>query len=200
VTALDIPGFVDAYGYLAVFAGAFLEGETILALAGLAARRGYLDFRAVAAIALVAGFAGDQFFFFLGRHHGQRILERFPAVRARALRFDALLARWHAPLIVGIRFMYGLRIVGPIVLGMGRVSTGKFVVFNLIGAVLWAPLIVGIGYAFGALVEAVLDDVNRFELWLFAAVVAMGGLGVLLHRLRARRLRAVGARSVPPPP
>jgi membrane protein DedA with SNARE-associated domain len=200
VTALDIPGFVDAYGYLAVFAGAFLEGETILALAGLAARRGYLDLRAVIAIAIVAGFAGDQFFFFLGRHHGQRILERFPAVRSRALGFDALLARWHAPLIVAIRFMYGLRIVGPIVLGMGRVAAWKFVVFNLIGAVLWAPIIVGVGYAFGALVESMLDDVNRYELGLFATLVAMGGIGALYHRLRARRLRDVGAHRAPPGP
>ena len=40
---IDLPGLIDAYGYLAVFVGAFLEGETILALAGLAAYRGYLQ-------------------------------------------------------------------------------------------------------------------------------------------------------------
>ena len=60
---IDLPGLIDSYGYLAVFVGAFLEGETILALAGLAAYRGYLDFYAVVAIALFAGFAGDQFFY-----------------------------------------------------------------------------------------------------------------------------------------
>jgi len=182
--SIDLAGLIDSYGYLAVFAGAFLEGETILALAGLAAYRGYLDFYTVAVVAMIAGFAGDQFYFFLGRHNGGRILARFPDAQARAHRFDAMLARWHAPLIVAIRFMYGFRIVGPILLGMGRVSAWKFVVFNFIGAAIWAPLITAIGFAFGTLVEKILSDVQRYEIWLFAAVVAAGLVGFIVHHLR----------------
>src|SRR5438105_4709032 len=155
---IDLPGLIDAYGYLAVFVGAFLEGETMLALAGLAAHRGYLDFFAVTLIAMMAGFFGDQFYFYLGRRRGAQILARFPGACARAHRFDELLARWHAPLIVGIRFMYGFRIVGPILLGMGRVPAWKFFVYNLLGAAIWAPLIAGVGYLFGTALEAVLHD------------------------------------------
>lgn len=184
---LDIPALIDSYGYLAVFVGAFLEGETILALAGLAASRGYLDFLLVTALALIAGFAGDQFYFYLGRRHGSAILARFPKARARAFQFDALLARWHAPLIVAIRFMYGFRLVGPVLLGMGRVPAWKFLVYNFIGAAIWAPLIAGLGYVFGAVVQGLLDDVQDYELWLFLAIAAVGAGGVLLHRLRARR-------------
>ena len=184
---LDLPGLINTYGYLAVMVGAFLEGETILALAGLAAFHGYLDFYTVVAIALVAGFAGDQFFFFLGRRHGTRILARFPHAQDHALAFDAMLARWHAPLIVAVRFMYGFRIVGPILLGMGRVSSLKFVVYNFVGALIWAPLIASIGYFFGSLVEVVLGDVEDFEIWLFVALAAACAVGVVLGRLRSRR-------------
>src|SRR6266446_1685779 len=90
---MDFPALVDSYGYLAVFIGAFLEGETILALAGLAAYRGYLDFFVVIALAMTAGFLGDQFYFFLGRRHGARILERFPHAQQRAQKFDEMLSR-----------------------------------------------------------------------------------------------------------
>src|SRR5215510_12241553 len=128
----SLPELLDTYGYIAVFIGAFLEGETILALAGLAAYRDYLDFRWVVLVALFAGFLGDQFYFFLGRYRGQAIHGRHPELLARAHRFDAMLARWHAPLIIGIRFMYGFRIVGPILLGMGRVPSWKFIVYNFI--------------------------------------------------------------------
>jgi membrane protein DedA with SNARE-associated domain len=172
--SLDLAGLIDAYGYAAVAVGAFLEGETVLALAGLAASRGYLDFYTVVVVAMICGFAGDQFYFFLGRTQGSRILMRFPGARERAHRFDDLLKRWHAPLIVMIRFMYGFRIVGPILIGMGRVPAWKFIVYNFIGAALWAPLIAGIGYLFGELVESVLTDVKRFELWLFGFVVLVG--------------------------
>jgi membrane protein DedA with SNARE-associated domain len=184
---MDIPGLIDTYGYLAVFIGAFLEGETILALAGLAAYRGYLDFRAVVIVALIAGFLGDQVYFFLGRHKGKEILARFPNWEERAHRFDAMLARWHAPLIVGIRFMYGFRIVGPILLGMGRVPAWKFVFYNFIGAAIWAPLIAGLGYLFGSALEAVLDDVKRYEMWAALAVVLIGLALFLVHLVRARR-------------
>ncbi|HXZ49522.1 MAG TPA: DedA family protein [Usitatibacter sp.] len=182
---IDLAGIIDSYGYAAVFVGAFLEGETVLALAGLAARRGYLDFLTVCVVATIAGFAGDQLYFFLGRYHGGRILARFPSVQARAHRLDAMLARWHAPLIVAIRFMYGFRIAGPILLGMGRVPAAKFLVFNLLGAVIWAPLVAAIGYAFGALVEVALSDWQLGELALLAAVALAVALGVLVHRRRA---------------
>jgi len=200
---MDIPGLIDSYGYLAVLVGAFLEGETILALAGLAAYRGYLDFYTVVVVALIAGFAGDQFYFFLGRAQGARILARFPDAEERAHKFDALLARWHAPLIIGIRFMYGFRIVGPILLGMGRVPAWKFIVFNFIGAAIWAPLIAGIGFLFGSALESALLDLKRYELWAFIAVLALGSAIWVVHWLRSRgkgpAVALVAERQRPPP-
>ena len=185
---MDIPGLIETYGYWAVLVGAFLEGETVLALAGLAAYRGYLDFYTVVAIAMIAGFAGDQFYFFLGRHKGGRILARFPNAQERAHKFDALLARWHAPLIICIRFMYGFRILGPVMLGMGRVPAWKFMFYNLIGAAIWAPLVAGVGYFFGNVLEVALHDMKRFELWGFAIVLAIGIAGVIIHRMRDNKL------------
>ena len=181
---MDFPALIESYGYAAVFAGAFLEGETILAWAGLAAYRGYLDLFIVIALATTAGFLGDQFYFFLGRYHGARVLARFPLAHERALRIDALLSRYHAPLIIGIRFMYGLRIAGPILLGMGRVPAWKFVVYNLIGAAIWAPLVAGIGYFFGSILELVLHDLKHFEMWAFAIVLAIGVTCAIIHRMR----------------
>ena len=184
---MDWAGLVESYGYAAVFVGAFLEGETLLALGGLAASRGYLDFVAVTLVALVAGFLGDQFFFFVGRHRGQALLRRFPHWEQRAQRFDALLARWHAPLIVALRFMYGLRILGPVLLGMGRCPAWKFMVFNFVGACLWAPLVAGVGFLFGTMLESALRELQHVELAAFALlVVACLALALVLH-VRERR-------------
>jgi membrane protein DedA with SNARE-associated domain len=183
---MDIAAFVTQYGYFAVAAGAFLEGETVIALAGLAASRGYLDFAAVAAVAALAGFAGDQFYFFLGRYRGAKVLEKFPGAQAKAQAVDAMLARWHAPFIVLLRFMYGFRIAGPLLLGTGRCPAWKFVAFNALGAALWAPLVTGLGWAFGEAAQRILADVRHYEGWLFVAVVVAGLAGVAFHRLRRR--------------
>jgi len=42
---MSLEDFLNSYGYAAVLAGTFLEGETILILAGIAAKMGYLDLR-----------------------------------------------------------------------------------------------------------------------------------------------------------
>ena len=186
---MDFAAIIDQYGLIAVFIGAFLEGETILALAGLAAYRGYMEFPHVVAVALLAGFLGDQFYFFLGRYKGKDIIARFPNVEARAQRFDQMLARWHAPIIIGIRFMYGFRILGPILLGMGRVPSWKFVLYNFIGAAIWAPLIAGIGYKFGEAVESILGNMKRFEMWAFVAIILIGTTIFLVHHFRSRHRR-----------
>ena len=178
----DLPALVDSYGYIAVALGAFLEGETILALAGLASKRGYLDFAAVCLLAGVCGFAGDQFFFYLGRFQGKRILRRFPELEIRALRMDLLLARWQAPLIVAIRFMYGFRIAGPVLLGMGRCAPLKFALCNAIGAAIWAPVVAGAGYLFGAAIEHLLHHLKQAELWAFVALVVGVAIALLLSR------------------
>ena len=179
-----LQSLIENYGYLAVFIGAFLEGETILVMAGFAAYRGYLDLEKVILIALFASFLGDQLYFFLGRRHGRDILARFPTLKPRVERVDTLLHRYHLLLIPGIRFMYGLRIVGPIAFGMGRVEAVRFIFLNFIGAMLWAPLIAGAGYLFGEALELLLHDIHRYEKLILGAFICFGLGAWAVHRLR----------------
>ena len=168
------------YGYFAVFLGTFLEGETILIMAGFAAHRGYLDLRWVMAVATAGSFMGDQLYFYLGARYGWHILNRFPKLKPRAARVQALLERYHLPLIPGIRFMYGLRMVGPLAIGMSSVSWARFFALNLLGAILWAVLIGGSGYLFGNAMELVLADLRHYEEALLA-LIAIGGIIVWLN-------------------
>ncbi|HLX22159.1 MAG TPA: DedA family protein [Usitatibacter sp.] len=184
---LDIPYLIDTYGYVTVAAGAFLEGETILALAGLAAHRGYLELWIVIVIAAIAGFTGDQVFFMLGRYHGATMLKRFPDVAKHAERFDAMLAKWHMPLIIGIRFMYGFRIAGPILLGMGSVKHSTFAFYNGIGAIIWANLIAGLGFLFGEALEAALHDMHHWEKWGFAGLLLIGLVVWAIERYKEKK-------------
>ncbi len=60
---MDPGQLIGAHGYWVLALGCLLEGETLLVIAGYAAHRGYLDPVAVIAVASMAGFAGDQFYF-----------------------------------------------------------------------------------------------------------------------------------------
>src|SRR5688572_31907764 len=93
----------------------------MLVLAGLAAQRGYLDPFAVLGIASTMGFIGDQIFFWIGRRHGTAVLRRWPSIAAKAGRVHALIERNQLGIIIGVRFAYGLRIAGPILIGTSAV-------------------------------------------------------------------------------
>lgn len=183
---MSVAQFVSEYGYLAVFVGCLLEGETILMMAGFAAHRGYLSLSTTLLIAFVGGTLGDQFFFWVGHRWGRALLQRIPNAEPRVRRVNALLQRYHAPVVVGIRFMYGLRIVGPIIIGASDVSAWRLLFFNILGAAIWAPLIGGLGYMFGHALALLLEDVQRVELAALILIVAFG-VGVAgVHRWRSR--------------
>jgi membrane protein DedA with SNARE-associated domain len=176
------------YGYPVLFLGCLLEGETILIMAGFAAHSGHLSLSAVLGIAFVGGWIGDQIYFWVGRAWGPALLARYPRIGARALLVNRLLLRYHAALIVGIRFIYGLRIVGPIAIGGSGVAPWRFAFFNALGAAIWAPLVGGAGYLFGHTLEMLLGDIEHYEAIVLGVTVA-GALAIAVaHRVwRSRR-------------
>jgi hypothetical protein len=181
---MDWSELISTHGYWLLALGCLLEGETLLILAGYAAHRGQLDFGTVLGVAAVSGFLGDQFWFWLGRRHGPAVIVRWPFIGRQALRLDALIERFHEAVIIGVRFAYGLRIAGPILIGTSAVNALRFALFNAIGAVLWALIIGGAGWVFGHAAEVLLARLQRFEgaLVLLAALVA--GLFWWLRRKR----------------
>lgn len=182
---MSFPQLLADYGYIGLFAGSLLEGETVLVLAGFAAHQGHLSLPWVVAVAFCGGTLGDQIFFFVGRRYGESLLRHLPRLARNAERVNRLLLRHHAGLIIGVRFMYGFRIIGPIVIGMSRVSAGRFLLFNLLGAAIWSVAIAGVGFFFGHALQWLLIDFGRFE-WVGALViVGVACLIAVAHRICA---------------
>lgn len=178
---------IETHGYWVLALGCLLEGETVLVLAGFAAHRGYLDPAAVLGIAAAAGFCGDQFYFWLGRRHGPAVLARWPSVAGQAGRVHRLLERFHAAVIIGVRFAYGLRVAGPLLIGTTPLPAWRFALLNAVGATLWAALVAGLGWVFGSAAEAALGRIQHIEGWLLLGLAAAGLLVWWLRRSRQRQ-------------
>ena len=110
----------------------------------------------------------------VGRRTGQRLVRRYPMLRSRAQRMSALLSRYHLPVILSLRFLYGLRTVGPIALGMSPVPWARFTALDFAAAVVWAAVVASVGYAFGQLVQLWLGDLKRIEHVLALILIAAG--------------------------
>lgn len=180
---------ISRYGYFALFAGVVFEGEAVVIAASYAAHQGYLDLYWVIVVAFLGSIVGDESYFFLGRFKGRSYLARRPLWQLRVRKVQGLLERHHRWVVVGFRFLYGLRSVTPFALGMSNVKTAHFVALNLIGAFAWSVVMGAFGFVIGEIAKAVVADVRKYDRWVLCAILVAGALVWLRSYLKKRRLR-----------
>jgi membrane protein DedA with SNARE-associated domain len=102
----------------------------------------------------------------------QRILERHPK-----------------SFIFFFRFLYGLRTVSPIAIGLSNIPSRMFVPLNILAAVIWGSLFTLIGYYLGMAVEPLLHDFKSI-LIICIALVLIGMLALFtLRHIRAKKMQ-----------
>ena len=178
---------IGQYGYIAVAIGCFFEGETSILIGVFAALRDLLTVEGVAAAAIVGTVLGDNLFFHIGRRMGRPALDRRPGWRAKTARVERLLERYGAPVMIGFRFLYGLRYVTPFVLGSLGVSPWRFFLLAGLGTLLWVGTITTIGVYLADAVQKALAHIQDVEQILVVVVLAAALIGYAVYRLRGRR-------------
>jgi membrane protein DedA with SNARE-associated domain len=188
--------------YLFAFIITFVEGETIILIAGFWAALGLIDPFLLVAVAWLGSFSGDQCYFWLGRRYGVVLLDRFPRLRHGVDAAMQYLERYDTWFILSFRFIYGVRNFSSFALGLSAVRWTRFLWLNFVAAGLWAVSFVATGYFLGHAFRAVLGDMARsFSIVMLLAFVAIGGGVWLLHRMQRRRHVRLppGAKPVLPP-
>ena len=171
---MDLQQIISDYGYLALFILTFLEGETVLVIAGFLAFQGKLELPLVIITAFLGTFAGDQTFFYLGRFKGIAFLEKRPLWHSKTDKVFDMLSRHQIKVVLGFRFLYGIRNVTPFVIGASRMNPFKFFVLNFLGALVWAAAVGYLGYQFGHLAEAMMGRIQKYEMYILGFIVAVG--------------------------
>jgi membrane protein DedA with SNARE-associated domain len=187
---------IAEYGYWAVLAGTFFEGETVPVLAGFAANQGMLRLDLVMLCAFIGSFTGDQVWFWVGRRYGKTWLAKHPKSAAGAAKVGRLLDRWGDWFVLSFRFLYGLRAVSPVAIAMSSISALRFAVLNLISAGVWAVAVGSLGYLFGEAIEGMMGRLKVWEHRIFAAI-AIALVIFVIHRLVRARIRRNGKASSP---
>jgi membrane protein DedA with SNARE-associated domain len=194
-----VPGWLTdlfaRYGYAVVFIGVFLEnagapvpGETMLLAGAALARYGSLKLSIVIVVAIAAATLGDNLGFLIGRRGGRVLVERYGAVigmtGAHLAKFDRFFERHGARTVFVARFITGLRVLGALLAGASRLSWSRFLVFNALGAIVWATTFGVIGYALGYSWHTLEQWIGRTGMILLAVVSAIGALAILRARWR----------------
>ncbi|MGH8418139.1 MAG: DedA family protein [Pseudomonas sp.] len=189
--------FLQEFGYFALFLGTFFEGETILVLAGFLAFRGYMDINLVVVVAFFGSYAGDQLWYFMGRKHGRKLLARRPRWQLLGDRALEHIRRHPDIWVLSFRFVYGLRTVMPVAIGLSGYPPGRYLLLNGIGAAVWAAALGAAAYKFGAVLEGLLGNVKKYELWVLGALLVIGGVLWIWRRIKNARIAKEAKLAVP---
>lgn len=163
----------------------FLPGDSLLFAAGGIAALGEMNIHLMVALLLVAAILGDAVNFAIGKYFGARLFANPDSKIFRRAYLDkthAFYEKHGGKTIIIARFVPIVRTFAPFVAGMGNMHYGRFIRYNIIGAILWVVLFSYAGYFF-----ANIPLVKNNLALVLAAIIVISVLPGVIEVVRARR-------------
>lgn len=197
--AHEIIALIAHYGLLLVFinvlveqAGVPLPAVPTLVVAGALAANGELSVVAILTVALAACLLSDLLWYWAGRHFGAGVMRTLcrislspdSCVRQSELRFD----RWRGQILLIAKFVPGLSTVAPPLVGAMGLRWPKFVLFDLLGSLLWAGVAVGLGFVFSMQIDVLLTAIANAGTFAFGVLLCLLALYIAGKWWQRRRL------------
>jgi len=169
--------WLKEYGYIVLFGWSILEGELGLVMAGIMSHTGDMILPIALIVGAFGGFVGDQIYFYIGRYNKNYIVTKLHTQRRKFAIAHLLLKKYGWPLIFVQRYMYGMRTVIPMAIGLTKYSARDFAIINFVSAIFWAALTIIPAYYFGAELLGVLAWIKAH--WYFAVPFALTIAGTI---------------------
>jgi len=173
------------YGYIILFFWSILEGESGLIMAGLFVHTGDMVLFYAIFTAGFGAFVGDQIYFYLGRFKKEYVIRKL-AKQKRKIALAKLLLREYGWFIIFIqRYLYGLRTIIPLCIGLMGYSPRFFALINFISALCWSSLIILPVWYFGDTILSLITLIK--DHWYFAVPLTVLLLGSIILGIRYRK-------------
>ena len=172
----DMFSNLTTYGYIALFLYSLGGGFVGLMAAGVLSYMGKMDLVTAMTVAMVSNFLGDTLLFYMARYHKKEVLNYFHKHR-RKLALSHMLMKKHGSWIIFMqKFVYGIKTLIPLAIGITKYDFTRFSILNFFAAVLWA-LVVGLGsYLAGKPIMGVYEVIVERPYIAPLIIVVLGGL------------------------
>jgi membrane-associated protein len=166
--------------------GFFLPGDSILFTAGFLVSAGILkfDIHILVILVFLAAVLGDGVGYLFGRKIGRRLFQRPNSLLFRQeniQKAEDFYNRHGSITIIIARFIPVVRTFAPIVAGVGKMKYKNFLLFNVIGALLWAVGITYAGFYIGAALEKIGIEIDTILLPIIIVIVLVSVLPPAIH-------------------
>ena len=183
---------IKEYGYIILFVWSILEGEMGLIMGGLLCHTGDMMLGIAIVVAGFGGFVGDQIYFYIGRYNKGYIQRKMYSQRRKFALAHLLLKKYGWPIIFVQRFLYGLRTVIPISIGLTRYSAKMYAFINFLSGFVWASITIVPVYIYGEEILGIFNWVKQhFYIMIPVALVMIGTLFWYFHTKTKKQPKAL---------
>jgi len=159
-----------------------LPGDSLLFVVGTFVGSGHLDGLWVSSTLIIAAILGDTVNYQIGKYVGGFLVERKLLIKPKHIeKTNEFFDKYGGKTIVLARFVPIVRTYAPFVAGLGRYSYISFLIYNVLGALLWVTLLVGAGVLFGTI-----DFVKNNLTAVILLIVFLSIVPALIEFFRAR--------------
>ena len=169
--------FLKEYSYPILFLWSIMEGETGLIMAGILSHTGDMNLFLSIFVAGLGGFVGDNIYFFIGRFNREYVSKKLKKHRRKFALAHLLLQKYGWFIIFIQRYMYGMRTIIPIAIGLTGYSSTKFLIINFISAMVWATITITLAWYFGEELIEFLETLKEY--WFVVVPLLLSIFGVL---------------------
>ena len=179
--------YLEHFSYLGIFLIGASVGylvpvpeEIFLLLVGYIAGIGYYNIYFAAAFAVLGVLTGDNVLFWLSRHGGSRLIEKLKSKidKHRIMKYKRLMKKHIGKTIFTLKFLVGLRIFSPFLAGSMKIKWKIFQFYNMLAVLVYAPLIIFIGFHFHNKLAAAITGVEFARHLVFFLFLALLGIFV----------------------
>lgn len=174
--------------------GFFLPGDSLLVVAGLFAAAGKLNLAILLSTLFVAAVVGDAVGYYTGSRLGPRLFKRKKSLFFRPSHLQkahAFYEKYGGKTIVIARFVPIVRTFAPIVAGAAEMPYRRFVVFNVLGGLLWVSSMILGGYFLGNVLKSRVGiNLEEHIEWVVIIVVLLSLMPAIIEFLKSRRKKA----------
>ena len=166
--------FIEQYGLIAVFIGCLAEGESAATLAGFFSHQHVFNLPIAVTVVFTGALLGDVGVYMLGRYAAS-----WPWMQRQFQKpgFDKAMNFVRTNPIKSVlmnRYIYGLRFLGGVAVGMARIPFGLFMVLNTLSALVWTAIFFSAGYFLGAGADSALGgEIMKHERLLIGVVIGL---------------------------
>ncbi|MBI3442422.1 MAG: VTT domain-containing protein [Candidatus Sungbacteria bacterium] len=182
--------FLVTFAESGLFIGFFLPGDSLLFTAGFLASQGFFSIGLLMPLCFFAAVLGDSVGYSFGRRVGKKMFTKEDSLLFRKNhlhRASEFYERHGGKTIILARFMPIVRTFAPIVAGTAQMRYASFLFYNIIGGLLWAVGLTGLGYFLGSAIP----DVDRYLLPIIGAIIFVSITPPALHMWKQRRRKTV---------